>query len=160
MSEHGEDEMEEGEYDLMEYGDEMNDAEERNYAREVYGKKPEPAVKQYSRRANRGQRMGALVERAARQEGDEDDDFWGGLGAEFFGISKDNKEEEAELMQGLLADDDQDFDSKEASEAEAADSFDSDFGKGDTEEETSVQDGKKRAAPEVDEDELLAREER
>ena len=36
--EHGEDEMEEGEYDLMEYGDEMNDQEERDYVQEMYGK--------------------------------------------------------------------------------------------------------------------------
>ena len=63
-------------------------------------------------------------------------------------------------MQGLLNDDDADFDEREASAGEAGDSFDSDFGKGDTEEETSVQDGKKRAAPEIDEDELLAKEER
>ena len=46
------------------------------------------------------------------------------------------------------------------SEAENADSFDSDFGRGDTEEETSVQDGKKRAVPQLNEDELLEREER
>lgn len=41
-------------------------------------------------------------------------------------------------MQGLLNDEDDDFDEQEASAGEAADSFDSDFGKGDTEEETSV----------------------
>ena len=63
-------------------------------------------------------------------------------------------------MKGLLNDEDDDFNSQEVSEAEHADSFDSDFGRGDTEEETSVQDGKKRAAPQLDEDELLAKQER
>jgi vacuolar protein sorting-associated protein 72 len=69
LSEHGEDEMEEGEYDMMDYGDEMNDEEERKYAREMYGKKSEPPVKRESRpvRANRGNRMDALVEKAAQQ---------------------------------------------------------------------------------------------
>ena len=84
--------------------------------------------------------MAGLVERA-QQIGDDDDDFWGGLGAEFFGISKDNKEEEKELMAGLMADDDQDFNERSAS-VDGGDSFDSDFDRN-TEEETSVQDGKR-----------------
>lgn len=50
--------------------------------------------------------MAGLIERAAKGADEEDDDFWGALGAEFFGIKKEDKQEEAELMQGLLADDD------------------------------------------------------
>jgi len=38
-------------------------------------------AREFSRRTNRGQRMTALVGKAL----EEDDAFWGGVGAEFFG---------------------------------------------------------------------------
>ena len=95
-------EDEDGEYDLMEYGDEFNDSEERRYAKEMYGagskgkskrtkraksekssgsddsgdgeEEKQPAVealaKSFSRRANRGQKMNALVTRALEADDD------------------------------------------------------------------------------------------
>lgn len=69
----------------MDYGDEFNDDEERRYNRETYGDNQEnaeededgefeqeeseesvvvPLAKEFSRRANRGNRMQALVDKA------------------------------------------------------------------------------------------------
>lgn len=129
------------EYDQMDYGDEANDFEEEQYAKEMYGKSkstkqiaeedPEddeegeddieevepqkkrqkvvPLAKDFSRRQNRGRRMNALVGKAL----EEDDAFWDGIGAEFFGA-----EEES---------DDKDFKSSDADPSAAEDSFDTDF---------------------------------
>lgn len=89
--------------------------------------------------------MSALLTKAKDQ--DDDDDFWGGLGAEFFGIN-DDAEGKDELMKGLLADDDNDFEENEVSQGK--DSFDSDFAHP---EENSDKGG-------VDEDEVLEKEEK
>lgn len=138
--EEGEEE-EDGEYDLMEYGDEFNDEEERRYAKEMYGQgaasgRPkrkvlkelseeseprapvESLAKSFSRRANRGLKMNALVTKALEVDEDQDD-FWGGLGADYFGIKnkKDDRKnkgqledseeaDENDLLEGMLADDD------------------------------------------------------
>jgi hypothetical protein len=100
-------------YDEMDYGDEFNDSEEKRYRKETYGDDqgqgddnqeegeeegeeeessfdpPEvvPLAKEFSRRANRGNRMSALVGKAL----DEDDDFWGGVGKDFFGGGLDDE---------------------------------------------------------------------
>lgn len=98
--------------------------------------------------------MNALVTKA--KEADEDqDDFWGGLGADYFGIKRKSgpggfkkagdtnsdvdAEDEDDLLEGMLADDDQDFNSAEASADDANDSFDSDFGR--DEEESAAEQG-------------------
>ena len=49
--------------------------------------------------------------------------------------------DENELLEGMLADDDQDFDSKEASSDDANDSFDSDFGREEDEESAEGEEG-------------------
>lgn len=96
----------------MDYGDEFNDEEEARYRKETYGTskktafknetfdepdqedseseisnipKVTPLAKEFSKRANRGTRMTALVGKAQ----DEDDDFWAGVGNEFFGGGSD-----------------------------------------------------------------------
>lgn len=188
--EEGEEE-EDGEYDLMEYGDEFNDEEERRYAKEMYGTGSRPKrkareqaseeseprapveslAKSFSRRANRGLKMNALVTRA-KEADDNEDDFWGGLGADYFGIkskkkggpkgmSEDSDEaDENDLLEGMLADDDQDFNSVEASEDDGNDSFDSDFGREEEEESAEDEQGegqgiqkKKQKTHHADEDE-------
>ena len=62
-------------------------------------------------------------------------------------------------MRGLLADDDQDFDEAEASSFDAKDSFDSDFGRESAEDNDEEQEGK-RKKNEIDEDALLAKQEK
>jgi hypothetical protein len=89
----------------MDYGDEMNDQEELRYKKETYGDDLDeadeegeedgeqgeeeseeiiPLVKEFSRRANRGAKMQSLVNKAMDEE---DDEFWGGIGAKLFGGS-------------------------------------------------------------------------
>lgn len=92
----------------MDYGDEFNDDEEKRYKQEVYGDDDEeeegeeessfdppnavvPLAKDFSKRANRGNRMSALVGKAL----DEDDDFWGGVGKDFFGAADEEEGEAA-----------------------------------------------------------------
>ena len=101
----------------MDYGDEFNDDEEERYAKENFGGKSSqnesedgeeesnsyaadvvPLAKDFSKRENRGQRMTALVGKAQ----DEDDDFWAGVGNDFFGG-------------GVEASEDDDFNSEAAS---------------------------------------------
>lgn len=109
----------------MDYGDEFNDAEEKRYRKETYGDgkgddenesdkegsgeegeeegeeeessfdPPEvvPLAKDFSRRANRGNRMSALVSKAVDED---EDDFWGGIGKEFFGGGLDDDVKEGE----------------------------------------------------------------
>ena len=55
---------------------EEDEEEEESPSEEVV-----PMAREFSRRTNRGQRMTALVGKAL----EEDDAFWGGVGAEFFG---------------------------------------------------------------------------
>lgn len=130
-----------GKYDEMDYGDEFNDDEEKAYKKEAYGSDEEeeegeeeessfdppavvPLAKDFSKRANRGNRMTALVERA--QDEEEDDDFWGGVGRDFFGVAANGEEELEEASKS--------FEEGDISDKSAGvDSFDSDFGKGDEE---------------------------
>ena len=49
-------------------------------------------------------------------------------------------------MKGLLNDEDDDFNSQEVSEVEHADSFDSDFGRGDTEQQQQTNGSSERRA--------------
>ena len=142
-------------YDEMDYGDEFNDSEEKRYRKETYGdsKKdndaadeaeegeedqsesssfdpPEvvPLAKDFSRRANRGNRMSALVGKAL----DEDDDFWGGVGKDFFGGGLDD---ENDAKEGEDASEEKSFCEDDALEGSAGlDSFDSDFGREEEEE--------------------------
>ena len=143
----------------MEYGDELNDSEERRYAEETYGKinssknkeqkikeqkEIVPLAKEFSRRANRGMLMGALLSKA-QQEDENEDDCWGGLGAEFFGIKKkkggkkgeNEQDDNDDVLRGLFENDDNDdsFNSEEASQSQVQDSFDSDFGREEEDEE-------------------------
>jgi len=134
----------------MDYGDEFNDDEEKRYKKEAYGDGEEeaeeegedeqeessvseivPLAKEFSRRANRGQKMNALMTKALEEEEDEDDDFW----RTYFGgsvLKKKKEGEEAEQEENAL-DDDVSFNSKE--EGVQQDSFDSDFGKSEDGEE-------------------------
>jgi hypothetical protein len=128
-------------------------------------------VKEFSRRANRGNRMQALVNKA---QDEEDDEFWGGIGAQLFGGSISKKktqkgeEEEEEGAEGFEDESDGEFDIQSASDS--GDSFDSDFGKSSQEEngesdreEAKSKKGAKRVrfrGEEKDEDELLELEEK
>lgn len=94
----------------MDYDDELNDEEERDYKRSLQIKKPIIAEKkELPQRSTRGLRMNALVGKAI----EEDDLFYQGL----FGNEG-----------GAAEESDQDFDSKDESCESAKDSFDSDFG--------------------------------
>lgn len=67
-------------YDEMDYDDELNDQEEKEYRKEFLNKKREekkaaqvqPMVKELPKRATRGLRMTALVGKAI----EEDEEFW------------------------------------------------------------------------------------
>jgi hypothetical protein len=139
-----------GKYDEMDYGDEINDHEEKRYKLEAYGQYEEeeaeeedqessfdpphvvPLAKDFSKRANRGNRMSALVDKA--MEEDDEDDFWGGIGKDFFGV--DDEEEEAASKS---------FKEDDVSDRSAGvDSFDSDFGRDDEESEDEQQPNKRR----------------
>jgi hypothetical protein len=59
---------------------------------------------------------------------EEDDDFWGGIGADFFGSTK--KKDDGEVAdQNVLDSEDNDFGESDISDGAADDSFDSDFNK-------------------------------
>ena len=73
--------------------------------------------------------MNVLVGKAL----DEDDDFWGGIGGDFFGTKK-NKKTGSSDGEAQKDSDDEDFDlSDDGLEADGEDSFDSDFGKSEEE---------------------------
>jgi hypothetical protein len=130
-----------GKYDEMDYGDEFNDDEEKRYKNEAFGEEEDeeeegeaeessfdppsviPIPREASKRANRGSRMSALVNKAIDEV--EDDDFWGGVGKDFFGGDEDDGEAASKS-----------FEENDISDRSAAiDSFDSDFGRDDDEEE-------------------------
>ena len=118
----------------------FNDDEEKAYKKEAYGDDSEeaeedgeeessfdppavvPLAKDFSKRANRGNRMAALVERAVDEE--EEDDFWGGVGKDFFGVAAEGEEEPEEASKSFVEGDISD-------KSAAIDSFDSDFGRDD-----------------------------
>lgn len=94
----------------MDYGDELNDQEEKDYKAELL--KQSQIKKDLPKRATRGLRMSALVGKAQ----EEDDAFYNGL---FGDVGEES---------------DQDFNSKNDSVESGRDSFDSDFGKSSDEE--------------------------
>lgn len=86
----------------MSYGDEANDSEEKRYADQFNEDESEggeeeseelvkvvPLAREFERRTNRGTRMTALVGKAQ----EEDDEFWGGIGGDFFGGGQEESED-------------------------------------------------------------------
>ena len=121
-----------------------------------------PLAQDFSRRQNRGKRMNKLVGKAL----EEDDDFWGGIGAAFFGGSN---VEDARVVEGgdntrmgtLTDEDDQDFNSEMTSNG-GEDSFDSDFNHSENEPngEQNAENGAAVVASENEEELQIEREEK
>lgn len=144
----------------MNYGDEIDNIEESNYAKEMYGRSSDqshdeeaeeegeqeivPLAREFTKRENRGRRMHALVGKAQ----EEDDAFWGGVGADFFGEGESSE--------------DKDFKTSDEAISAAQDSFDSDFGQ--SSEEIGSEAAKRQKLEEdyqgEEEDKMLALQER
>lgn len=110
-------------YDEMDYDDELNDQEERDYKRELQNKQYE-----LPKRATRGLRMQALVGKAQ----EEDDAFYAGI----FGAEG-------------VEDSDQSFNSRDESVDSGRDSFDSDFGRSESDDKKSDGSEEEKAEREI-----------